>query len=234
MVTEQQKTEQKRAVKQTAAKGVAQGTIRLQQRRPASPAPGTVVKRNEGQSSARAAAKPAPSATARPGQQQRAVRQQQAASAPAQKKQVLSQVPVAKVPAKPPAKNQAPAAKSNNAAGMFMRITPRNRDLITDIRATILLQSPQGGRWIIWLTLAFVIAFFIWAAFSELEEVTRAGGKVVPSSQIQVVQNLEGGIYSRRIRGLVRAKPSSIRRGCDRWRTANRFYRNSSLSADRS
>lgn len=89
------------------------------------------------------------------------------------------------------------AARTKTSAGMFMRLPSRRHDLITDIRATILVQSPRGGRWIIWLTLLFCIAFFLWAAFSELEEVTRAGGKVVPSSQIQVVQNLEGGILSR-------------------------------------
>ncbi len=88
------------------------------------------------------------------------------------------------------------AAKKKDVAGIFMRIAPQNRDVITDIRAAILAQSPQGGRWIIWLTLAFVVAFFIWASVSELEEITRASGKVVPSSQIQVVQNLEGGILS--------------------------------------
>ncbi len=86
--------------------------------------------------------------------------------------------------------------RKKDIAGIFMRIAPKNRDIITDIRAAILAQSPRGGRWIIWLTLAFVIAFFIWAAVSELEEITRASGKVVPSSQIQVVQNLEGGILS--------------------------------------
>ncbi len=200
MGIEQQKTEQKRAVKRTAAKGVAQGAIRLQQKRPASPASGrAVVKKSAGQTTARAAAKPVPPTAARPGQRQRPaaeLKRQQAASPVTEKKQVLSRVPVAKVPAQPPVKNQSPAGKGNSAAGMFMRIAPRNRDLITDIRATILVQSPQGGRWIIWLTLAFVIAFFIWAAFSELEEVTRSNGKVVPSSQIQVVQNLEGGILS--------------------------------------
>ncbi len=204
MGTEQQRTAQKRAEKPTAARGVAQGTIRLQQKRPAPPASATVVnsatvvKRSVTQSATRTAVKPVPSAV-RPGQRPGTAggaRRQQAASPAPQKKQMLSRVPVAKVPAQPPAKNQQGAGKTNSAAGMFMRIAPRNRDLITDIRATILVQSPRGGRWIIWLTLIFVVVFIIWAAFSELEEVTRANGKVVPSSQIQVVQNLEGGILS--------------------------------------
>ena len=38
------------------------------------------------------------------------------------------------------------------------------------------------------------IIFILWANFAKLEEVTRGEGTVVPSSQVQVIQNLEGGI----------------------------------------
>ncbi len=40
----------------------------------------------------------------------------------------------------------------------------------------------------------FFIIAAIWASFTELDEVTRAEGKVIPSSEVQVIQNLEGGI----------------------------------------
>ena len=42
----------------------------------------------------------------------------------------------------------------------------------------------------------FVI-FIIWASFSELDEVVRGEGKVVPSGQTKILQHLEGGIISR-------------------------------------
>jgi adhesin transport system membrane fusion protein len=70
-------------------------------------------------------------------------------------------------------------------------------DLATDIRTTLLLQDPRGGRLIIWLTGLFFQFFIAWAALSEIDEVTRGDGKVIPSQQIQVVQNLEGGILSK-------------------------------------
>ncbi|MBL1147704.1 MAG: HlyD family type I secretion periplasmic adaptor subunit [Pseudomonadota bacterium] len=41
---------------------------------------------------------------------------------------------------------------------------------------------------------AFFVIALLWAAFTELEEVTRGDGKIIPSSQIQVIQSLEGGI----------------------------------------
>ena len=45
-------------------------------------------------------------------------------------------------------------------------------------------------------TLALLILLLIWASFAELEEITVGEGKVIPSSQVQIIQNLEGGIVS--------------------------------------
>ncbi len=36
--------------------------------------------------------------------------------------------------------------------------------------------------------------FIVWAGLARVDEVSRGDGKVIPSSQVQVVQNLEGGI----------------------------------------
>jgi len=47
---------------------------------------------------------------------------------------------------------------------------------------------------ILYTIFAFFISFFIWASNAELEEVTRGQGKVIASSKVQVIQNLEGGI----------------------------------------
>ncbi len=69
-------------------------------------------------------------------------------------------------------------------------------DLTTDIRTSILAQTPRGGRAIIWVIFVLFMLFMVWAYFSEIDQVTRGEGKVVPSSQIQIVQNLEGGIIS--------------------------------------
>lgn len=41
-----------------------------------------------------------------------------------------------------------------------------------------------------------LVAFFVWAAYSELEEVTRGQGRVIPSSREQVIQSLEPGILT--------------------------------------
>ena len=72
----------------------------------------------------------------------------------------------------------------------------KDLDLVTDIRTTILVESPRGGRSLIWLTLILFVCAIYWASISEVEEVTRGMGKVIPSSQVQIVQNLEGGILA--------------------------------------
>ncbi|MBU1570112.1 MAG: HlyD family type I secretion periplasmic adaptor subunit [Proteobacteria bacterium] len=69
-------------------------------------------------------------------------------------------------------------------------------DLVTDIRSSVMAQSPRGGRAILWAVLILSAIAIFWASVSEVEEVTRGQGKVVPASQIQVIQNLEGGILS--------------------------------------
>ncbi|MFD0915111.1 HlyD family type I secretion periplasmic adaptor subunit [Pseudahrensia aquimaris] len=54
-----------------------------------------------------------------------------------------------------------------------------------------------ASYWPIILFLNFGIALLIvWAYFYEIEEVTTGTGKVIPSSQLQKVQSLEGGIVS--------------------------------------
>lgn len=49
---------------------------------------------------------------------------------------------------------------------------------------------------ILWTILFFFITIGIWAYHARLDEVTHSTGKVIPSRQVQVVQNLEGGIVS--------------------------------------
>jgi len=85
---------------------------------------------------------------------------------------------------------------SKSAKDRAKRAAQADLDLVTDIRTTILVQSPRGGRTLIWATLILFACAVYWASVSEVEEVTRGQGKVIPSSQVQIVQNLEGGILS--------------------------------------
>lgn len=69
-------------------------------------------------------------------------------------------------------------------------------EYVTDVSAAMLLKTPKGGRLILWMSLAFIVAAIAWANWAELDEVTTGIGQVIPSSQVQVIQNLEGGIVA--------------------------------------
>ncbi len=57
-----------------------------------------------------------------------------------------------------------------------------------------LQQKPLRARTLLYTGLLVVIALIVWAYFAPLEEVTRGEGRIIPSSQLQVVQSLDGGI----------------------------------------
>jgi adhesin transport system membrane fusion protein len=88
------------------------------------------------------------------------------------------------------------AAAKGNGKEVFRRLPAVDTDLTTDIRVSLLAQTPRGGSIILWLTLVLFICALAWAYLTEVEEVTRGNGRVVPSRQLQIVQNLEGGILS--------------------------------------
>ena len=77
---------------------------------------------------------------------------------------------------------------------------PRSRasnvelEYMSDASAALLLKSPKGGRMLVIISLVAILIGIIWASWAEIDEITRGDGKVVPSSRLQVVQNLEGGI----------------------------------------
>ena len=53
---------------------------------------------------------------------------------------------------------------------------------------------PLSQHLILMFIAAFFVMFVIWANFAALDEVTRGDGKVIPSTEIQKLQSLEGGI----------------------------------------
>lgn len=63
--------------------------------------------------------------------------------------------------------------------------------------AAAVMEGPRRlSHYILWATVAFFVIGVIWASLAIVDEVTVAEGKVIPSSQVQIVQNLEGGIVS--------------------------------------
>ena len=59
---------------------------------------------------------------------------------------------------------------------------------------TQFIQSTRKADIILYTIAIFWFVAFIWSSFASIEEVTRGQGRVIASSKIQVIQNLEGGI----------------------------------------
>ncbi|MDT8870069.1 HlyD family type I secretion periplasmic adaptor subunit, partial [Vibrio fluvialis] len=67
-------------------------------------------------------------------------------------------------------------------------------EFVDDQTAALLLNTPSSARIMLWVMVLFFILAGAWASWAQIDKVTVGQGKVVPSSQIQVVQNLEGGL----------------------------------------
>jgi adhesin transport system membrane fusion protein len=75
-----------------------------------------------------------------------------------------------------------------------MKITKEDLEMADDVYGAILTQAPSIHRLIIWSLTALFVCFFVWAYFAELDRVTRGEGKVIPSTQMQIIQSLDGGV----------------------------------------
>ncbi|WCP69091.1 HlyD family type I secretion periplasmic adaptor subunit [Vibrio tubiashii] len=76
----------------------------------------------------------------------------------------------------------------------YDKLTPNELDYVDDKTAALLLNTPNSARVMLWVMVLFFVLAALWASWAEIDKVTVGQGKVVPSSQIQVVQNLEGGL----------------------------------------
>jgi adhesin transport system membrane fusion protein len=67
---------------------------------------------------------------------------------------------------------------------------------LPEVNKALIEDAPRVIRLTIWAIIAFFVFLVVWAGFSEIDEVTRGDGKAIPSSKLQKIQNLEGGIVA--------------------------------------
>ena len=56
------------------------------------------------------------------------------------------------------------------------------------------LAAKKSANFVLWIILGFFVVFVAWASLTQLDRTVRGLGRVVPSSKLQVVSNLEGGV----------------------------------------
>jgi len=87
----------------------------------------------------------------------------------------------------------------NGSIGNYLRSLREHKqdtEFMPEIDGAILEDSPWFTRVTVWVVSACLLTALIWANFAVLEEVTTGEGKAIPSSKVQVIQNLEGGIVT--------------------------------------
>ncbi|QRK84542.1 HlyD family type I secretion periplasmic adaptor subunit [Pseudomonas sp. R4-83] len=67
---------------------------------------------------------------------------------------------------------------------------------LPEVNKALIEDAPRVVRLTIWAIIGFFVFLMLWANFAVIDEVTKGDGKAIPSSKIQKIQNLEGGIVA--------------------------------------
>ncbi|MDD5716674.1 MAG: HlyD family type I secretion periplasmic adaptor subunit [Sulfuricurvum sp.] len=67
-------------------------------------------------------------------------------------------------------------------------------DYMSSFNTAVKKTATQGSKVFVWSMATLVFGCIVWMGLAEIDEITKGDGKVIPSSHIQVIQNLEGGI----------------------------------------
>lgn len=57
-------------------------------------------------------------------------------------------------------------------------------------------RPPRAWAYVIALTSVFIVLALLWAAWAEVDEISRAEGKVIPSGKTQIIQSAEAGVVT--------------------------------------
>jgi adhesin transport system membrane fusion protein len=81
---------------------------------------------------------------------------------------------------------------------LVKRLTPidekEDLDWAGDADWARLQQEPLRARSLLRLAAAALLIMLVWAAFAKIDEVTRGEARVVPTSQVQIIQSVDGGV----------------------------------------
>lgn len=97
---------------------------------------------------------------------------------------------------------QATEAGARVSEPLFGRLTrklssdshPESLDWAGDADWAQLQQEPLRARWLLRIAAVVLVLLVAWASVAEVDEVTRGEARVVPSSQVQVIQSVDGGV----------------------------------------
>jgi adhesin transport system membrane fusion protein len=83
-----------------------------------------------------------------------------------------------------------------SAVGYFKGRVSLDGQPLPEVKKALIDDAPRIVRLTIWGVIAFFVFLIGWAHFAVIDEVTKGEGKAIPSSKVQKIQNLEGGIVA--------------------------------------
>ena len=78
-----------------------------------------------------------------------------------------------------------------------MKVSQQDLEMADDVYGAMLTEVPSLHRLTIWAMAALLFCLLLWSYFSALQQVTSGTGKIIPSTQVQVIQSLDGGILDK-------------------------------------
>jgi adhesin transport system membrane fusion protein len=75
-----------------------------------------------------------------------------------------------------------------------MKVSQQDLEMADDVYGAMLTEVPSLHRLTIWAMAALLFSFLVWSYFAALQQITSGTGKVIPSTQVQIIQSLDGGI----------------------------------------
>ncbi len=74
------------------------------------------------------------------------------------------------------------------------RISERELEYLESLGSAVLHTAPKRSRVLLYFWLISAVFFLVWASVAKVDEIVRSEGKIVPSGENKILQNLEGGI----------------------------------------
>jgi len=78
-----------------------------------------------------------------------------------------------------------------------LKVSQKDQKMADDVYGAMLTEVPSLHRLTIWAMAGLVFSFIVWSNFAAIDQVTSGLGKVIPSSQVQIIQSLDGGILQK-------------------------------------
>lgn len=92
---------------------------------------------------------------------------------------------------------------------LLSRVESESVDWTQDAEFSLVEAREPGARGLIYVILIIFTLLLVWAGLAPIDEVTRGEGKVIPASQLQIIQSTDGGV----VRELFVAEGEQVKAG---------------------